>query len=76
MNGWRPIRSFRGPDMREVDLWLAIPASPRSMGMSDAWRAVNCWRRDGKWYDRVNGNEEELFAPYITHWMPITKGPK
>lgn len=75
-SAWRLIKTFRGADSERVDLWLSVPASPRSFGMADAWRVVECYRRDGKWYHIANSVEAELYSPYITHWMPIPKEPR
>lgn len=76
---WRPIKTFRGRDYHEVDLWLRICASPMSMGMADSFRVVEAYKVDGKWFHRDptrNFQEAELNSYYITHWMPIPKGPK
>jgi len=78
MSRWRPIKSFRGPTSRfgrKVDLWLSIYASPRSMGMADDFRVVDCWRKDGKWFHEFKGEETELFTDYVTHWLPIPRPP-
>ncbi len=72
MSAWRPIETFVGNDYERVDLWVDVWASPRSMGMADAWRATDCWRQDGKWHDKGG----ELYQHYITHWMPIPEAPK
>lgn len=76
MSEWRPIKTFRRPDYREVDLWLSVHASPRSFGMGDAWRVVDCYRKGGKWFHRVDGKEMEIVADYITHWMPQPNPPR
>jgi hypothetical protein len=73
---WKPIRSFRGPDYRQVDLWLTVFASPLSFGWADAFRVVECWREDGKWMHIDVGEKKELNALYITHWMPMPKPPR
>ena len=75
MSSWRPIKTFRGPNRREVDVWMHIYASPRSMGMSDSFRVTNAYKVNGKWFHLFNGKEEELYSDYITHWMPIPKPP-
>ncbi len=75
MSEWKPIKTFRGPDRREVDIWLSVHASPRSFGMADAWRVTEAWRTEGKWFHRHNGKEMELVGDYITHWMPMPKPP-
>jgi hypothetical protein len=57
---------------RPIDLWLRIPASPRSFGMSDAFRVVDCWRNArGYWVHDYRGEETELAQDYITHWAPV-----
>lgn len=75
MSGWQPIATFDGPDYQEVDLWLQVHASPRSFGWSDAFRVVEAYRKDGKWVHRHEGKEKELYADYITHWMPMPAAP-
>lgn len=76
-NYWKPIKTFDSPDRQEVDLWMDIYASPRSMGMSEAFRVIDAYRVDGRWFHRVeNGIEKELFSDYITHWMLIPKPPR
>lgn len=72
---WKKIKTFRGPDRREVDLWLRIYPSPRSMGWSDAFRVPNAWRKDGRWFHNYQGREKELEKDYITHWMPLPSPP-
>lgn len=72
---WRPIASFDRPDREEVDLWMHIYASPRSFGMADSFRVIEAWRRDGKWFHRHDGKEAELYADYVTHWMPMPQSP-
>jgi L-ascorbate metabolism protein UlaG (beta-lactamase superfamily) len=73
MTAWKPIKSFRGPDYREVDLWLQVSDSVYGR---DSWRVTNARRIEGKWFDRVDGKWMELEAGYITHWMPIKRPPK
>lgn len=74
---WRPINTFDLADRDEVDLWLNIHASPRSMGMSDSFRVIDAYRIDGKWLHRVeSGHERELHLDYITHWMRRPPPPR
>jgi len=73
---WKPIKSFNGPDFKEVDIWMQVYASPRSFGISDSFRVVEAYRKDGKWFHLHKGKEMELYADYITHWMPIPEPPK
>ena len=73
---WRPISTAPKGEYREVDLWLHIEPSLRSPGMGDSFRGIDAYRKDGKWVHRFKGEEAELDAEYITHWMPIPKGPK
>lgn len=88
MSNWQPIKT--APKAEEldanvaaicyprVDLWLTVPASPRSMGISDAWRVIDCWQtKDGKWWHRdgLKGTAE-LYNPYVTHWMPVPDPPE
>jgi hypothetical protein len=72
---WQPISTFNGEDRELVDLWLEIYALPRSFGMGDSCRVVDCWRESGKWFHRQSGRELELFADYVTHWMPAPQRP-
>lgn len=75
---WKPIETFEGADREEVDLWMHIYASPRSMGWSDSFRVTDAYRIDGKWFHcrgRFGGDEKQLEASYITHWMPLPNPP-
>lgn len=45
-NGWKPINTARHRFLREVDLWLKINPSLRSMGMSDSFRVPNAYWMD------------------------------
>lgn len=72
---WQPITTAPQEDYVEVDLWLDIPASPRSMGFTEAFRVIECYRKNGKWVHRHNYEEKALYPDYITHWMPIPEGP-
>jgi hypothetical protein len=67
--------SDRLPDDRdEVDVWMEVYASPRSMGWADSFTVQNAYRKDGKWFHRTErGEEKELYADYITHWVKITE---
>ena len=69
---WQPIRTFAGNDYTRVDLWLEVHASPRSFGMADSFRVTEAYRCDGNWHDHLG---EELYGPYITHWMPVPEAP-
>jgi len=72
---WQPIKTFNLSDREEVDLWLHIYASPRSMGISDSFRVIDAYRKEDKWFHRVeSGHEKELYSAYITHWM-MRPGP-
>ena len=68
---WQPIETYAGDDYRRVDLWMNILASPRSMGMADAFRVIDAYRLDGVWFDP----QGKLEARYITHWRPIPAPP-
>lgn len=73
---WRKIKTYEDDTgFDRVDLWLVIPASPRSMGWADAFRVPDACRRQGKWYYYEGAKEKELEAVYITHWMAMPKGP-
>jgi hypothetical protein len=74
MSQWQPIETAPR-DGTKVDVWLNVHASPRSFGMSDAWREIDCYFRDGAWFHIHECKEKELHAPYITHWMPIPDTP-
>ncbi len=76
MNPWKPISSYRGEDRHEVDLWIEIHASPASMGFADAFRVINAFKTDGKWFHYEGGHQKELRAEYITHWMPSPRPPR
>lgn len=77
---WRPIGRFKGAAETRVTLWLDIHASPRSMGMGDAFAVADCWREGGKWVHIYRGKPTELEAGYVTHWAPanavLTAGPR
>lgn len=73
---WQPIKTFEGPDREEVDLWLHIYASPKSMGWADSFRVIDAYKIDGKWFHRVeSGAEKQLDSDYVTHWMPRPAAP-
>lgn len=73
---WKPIETFDGMDLLDqVDLWLVIHPSPRSIGWGDAFRVIEAYRRKGKWFHSHNGKEAELNSDYITHWMKPIEGP-
>ena len=66
----------RLPEPNErVDVWMAVHASPRSMGLADDFRVPESWQRDGRWFHSHNFAEKELDASYITHWMPMPRSP-
>lgn len=74
-DGWAPIAEYRD-EMGEVDLWLHIYASPRSYGMEDDFRVVECRRTDdGKWDHFHEGKRKELYSDYITHFRPLPTPP-
>lgn len=75
-NPWRPIKTYRGNEFRRVDLWVRIYQSPRSFGMSDAFRVTDAWRQDSKWFHSHEGHKTELNADYVTHWMPLPRPPR
>lgn len=80
MSEWRSIETYSKDaeyffDREEVDIWMEVYASPRSMGLADSFRVVDAWRLRGKWFHMHNGKMEELYADYITHWMPKPKPP-
>ena len=74
---WKPISEFdttRSPSER-VDLWIDVPASLRSMGMSDTWRVVDAYYKDGKWWHFDQMKQRELVSEYVTHFMERPAGP-
>ena len=71
---WKLIEEWNGEDGALFDLWLDVPATPLSMGIADAWRVINCWHQDGKWFDKF-GESGVLEPRYITHWMPTPNSP-
>lgn len=89
---WHPIATARRRFLHEVDLWLKINSSPRSMGMGDSFRVPNAYWMDEQskeyrenssrddwhagWFHLLGGKHRRLDDQYITHWMPIPKGPK
>ena len=72
MNKWKPIKTCHVEDFVKVDLWFDVWASPLSMGIADAWRAIDCWRQGGHWYDAGG----LLAEKYITHWLPSPGPPR
>jgi hypothetical protein len=70
-SGWKKIQNFKLPDLEKVNIWLTIWASPRSMGMGDAFEVPDAWRLNGKWFHVHNGKDTEIYADYVTHWRPV-----
>lgn len=56
-------------------LLLTQAVSPRSFGMADDFRVTEAWLQDGQWVHYHGYTTAELYAPYITHWMPIVGPP-
>lgn len=73
---WRKISTFRKADYQRVDIWLTVPASPRSFGIADAWRVCDAWRKEGKWYHVDAMQNKEIVSDYVTHWMEIPAAPE
>jgi hypothetical protein len=69
--GWKPAGRYKGADRELVNIWLTVYASPRSMGMSDAYEVPEAWRQNGKWFHVHNGKEMEIFNDYVTHYRPV-----
>lgn len=79
MEQWKQIKTYRGrsyPGVGMVDLWMQWGAWPSTMGMADAFRVPDCWKKDGKWFHYNKGDVAELNIEYITHWMPTPKPPR
>lgn len=75
-DAWQPIATAPDCDRVEVDLWMEVPPSPRSMGWGDSFRVTNAYRIGKKWFHETErGEEKELYADYITHWMPLPPAP-
>ena len=75
MSEWRDVSTLPA-DGEKVDVWMHIYASPRSFGMSDEFRLIDCWREDGQWVHFYKGKVEPLHGPYVTLWMPAPESPK
>lgn len=77
---WQPIETAPEDvwNFDPVDLWLDIPASFRSMGVSDAFRVTDCYKENGKgaWGHTYKGKFEPLYAEYITHWRKPPPPPE
>jgi hypothetical protein len=76
--GWEPIETAprKVSPNSPVDLWVTWPASPISFGIADAFRVVDCWRKNwgsGPWVHMHQGKVLELDAAYITHWIRIPR---
>lgn len=74
---WKPIAEFDTTRsmLDRVDVWIDVKASPRSFGISDAWRVVDAYYKDGKWWHAHNGKQAELRSEIVTHYMERPKGP-
>lgn len=89
---WRPIKTAKHEMFTEIDLWIVIYPSARSMGLGDSFRVTDAfwmdeqpmeYRKDSLrddwhegWFHNDGGRTKRLNEEYITHWMPIPKGPK
>jgi hypothetical protein len=70
---WQPIAGCQLD--HDVDLWIEIRPSSRSMGIGDSFRAADCFKIKGKWHHMYNGEPKEICSDYITHFMPIPQPP-
>lgn len=75
MGSWREIKTAPKATYTEVDLWLKIVASLQSFGIGDEFRVTDAYWKNGGWYHIYHGEEKQLRADFITHWMPIPKPP-
>ena len=66
--GWMPIHKFKLPDRTIIDLWMDIPASPLTMGMSDSFTVPDAWCEHGSWWHTFQGKSAMLNDLYVTHW--------
>lgn len=74
---WKPIVEFNTERsmLDRVDLWLDVKASPMSFGMSDAWRVVDAYFKNGGWWHIDRGEQRQLASEHITHFMERPAGP-
>ena len=81
---WQPIETAPKDELLglhpKCDLWLDIPASPRSFGYSDSFRVPDCWiamagEDEGRWVHDHEGKQMAIEERYITHWMPLPAAP-
>lgn len=84
---WQPIKTAPKTFLHEIDLWLVIHPSARSMGMGDSFRVTDAFWMDEQpkeyrahslrddyragWFHHDHGKQRRLDDDYITHWMPI-----
>lgn len=74
-NGWTPVGESLPTDFEMVDIWVVIHPSQRSMGISDAFRSIDCFRDNGKWFHFYKGVKTEIDINVVTHWRIIPEGP-
>jgi hypothetical protein len=73
--GWKTLSRKTLPSEKVVvDVWMRIPASPRSFGMSDEFGVPDAWREGGVWYHIFNGRPEPVASEYISHWRDRQPG--
>ena len=88
---WRPIKTAKKAQLKEIDLWLTVHASPLSMGIGDSFRVPAAYwmeeqaeeyrnpemRDDYRsgWFHLDRSKHRRLNPEYITHWMPTPKAP-
>lgn len=57
-------------DGEKIDIWMEIPASPRSMGMGDEFWVTDCWWQTPSWVHAHHGKNEPLHPDYLGGWLP------
>lgn len=73
---WKKIESAPR-DGTHFDVFMTVWASPRSMGMADAFMIPDCWfDTTGKLVHIYRGEPTELAERYAQHWAASGKKHK